>query len=668
MADPTQQMQQMLNTVEAGFGGANTAAQQLASALLQAAKSGSTQANAAEASAKALAAVAARSESVRAGLSNVGGAFVGLINQSTMLTAGMYGADKAFSSVIPTLDVLSSTMTKIIAGFGQLGAGVSILGFSFGQASVAAASFVNSGIDAITNILKFQIEASQKVADSYTSAVRAGALFGGSIERLGKSAASLFVPMQTLVKVITANVESLSKLGLGQERAGLLVAGMAKQVFNSSESLRVMYGGFDELAVGVAQYLELQSQLGINVQNDYRITKDAAIEYLFRQRELSAITGKNTELLKKEEQGRRTQLDYNLKLGRLGEVAKANVSEGMALSGKIFGDLGAKYAQEYFATGGKVISKEMLTFAATNEEAASAIAHLMSNVDQSAATFRSGNAAYLQANAPALEAYARSLESMAELNRAANNPILRAQTETGAAILENMTLLKDLTGQYAILEADRIRRLKEPLDAPTKAVADAQMTMMQNQLEIDKIVIKNMEGMGNIINMLNQVQRGFISMQGEASAALNEMIKTGFGGATEINKFIESLMKKMSDLPAPPVAPPVPAAPPAAPPVAPPVPAPSMAPPAVPLPPESSGPTPTPAENPVASASETEDARTRQVALETQIENLTRAILAMTTPTNTQPADAAQTVMLASMLAELREHSDLLNRIRNGLA
>ena len=657
MADPTQQLQQMLNNAESSFGGLNSAGQQLASALLQAAKAGNTQTNAATATSQSLAQLTARSQSVDAGFKNIGGAFVGLINQATNLTAGIYGADKAFTSVIPTVDAVSSVLNKVITGIGQLTSGVTVLGFSLGNASAGLANFANSGLEIVTNILKFQLETSQKVADGFIASVKAGAMFGGSITRLGQSAASLFVPMQTLVKVITTNVESLSKLGLGQERAGLLVAGMTKQVFNSSESLRVMYGGFDELAVGVAEYLELQSQLGIDVKNDYRINKDAAIEYLFRQRELSAITGKNTDLLKKEEQGRRTQLDYTLKLGRLGEVAKANVSEGMALSGKLFGDLGSKYAQEFFATGGKVISKEMLTFAYTNQEAASAIAQLMSNVDQSSATFRSGNAAYLQANAPALEAYARSLESFAELNRAANNPILRAQTETGAAILENMTLLKDLTGQYAIFEAERNRRQKEALDPATKAYADAQKELLINQTEIDKTVLKNMESIGATLKLFNDIQRGFISLQAEANDTLNKIIKGGFSSSEYIKELISKILEIIKN---PPTRPPPPVTPPGTPVTPPGTP---VTPPGTPVTP----PTPTqPNSSGSGSQSDPTPAEQRIAVLERDIERLNRELEALRNNPQSNNRDADERNI--AILRELQEHTTLLQRIRDGQA
>ena len=208
MADPTQQLQQMLNNAESSFGGLTSAGQQLAAQLLRAATAGNTQTNAATATSQSLAQLTARSQSVDAGFKNIGGALVGLINQATNLTAGIYGADKAFTSVIPTVDAVSSVLGKMITGLGELGSGFKIFKFALGKAPEGFAKILNTGLDIVTNILKFQLDTSQKVADQFISAAKAGALFGGSITRLASEAVRAGVPIQNLVKVITPNFES----------------------------------------------------------------------------------------------------------------------------------------------------------------------------------------------------------------------------------------------------------------------------------------------------------------------------------------------------------------------------------------------------------------------------------------------------------------------------
>jgi len=657
MADPTQQLQQMLNNAESSFGGLNSAGQQLASSLLQAAKAGNTQTNAATATSQSLAQLTARSASVDAGFKNIGGAFVGLINQATNLTADIYGADKAFTSVIPTVNAVSSVLSKVITGIGEMGSGISFLTFSFGNASRGLASFANTGIEIVTNILKFQLETSQKVAEGFIASSKAGALFGGSITRLGQSAASVFVPIQTLVKVITANAESLSKLGLGQERAGLLVAGMTKQVFNSSESLRVMYGGFDELAVGVAQYLELQSQLGINVKRDDAVNRASAIEYLYRQKELTAITGKNADLQKKEEQARRTQLDYNLKLGSLGNVAKENVQESLALFGEAAGPAGVKFLEEYFATGGKVISKAALTFQADMPQFAELGIGLIESVNQSRAGFRESAGALFKEAGPALLDFAKSQGETATINRAANNEILTVRGATLSAALAAASLFENLDATFVKIEANRAAMEKGPLDKPTKAFADAQKELLINQTEIDKTVLKNMESIGATLKLFNDIQRGFISLQAEANDTLNKIIKGGFSSPEYVKELISKILEVIQNPPARPPntstgstgTPTGPTGTPTGPNNPPPPPPPSQ--------PNTSGSgsqsAPTPAEQTTA-------------ALQLEIDRLNREVVAIRNAP--PPVNEDQNVILTAIRTVLEDSSDKLTGIKDALA
>ena len=659
MADPTQQLQQMLNNAESSFGGLNSAGQQLASALLQAAKAGNTQTTAATATSQSLAQLTARSQSVSAGMIGVTGAFGGLIGQATSLAAGIYGADKAFSSVIPTLDAISSVVTKFNTSIGLLGSGATIAGFSLGRASEAAAAFANTGIEAIQGILKFQIEAAQQVADTYSASAKAGAMFGGSISRLATEAVRAGVPIQNLVKVITNNVESLAKLGMGQERAGIIVAGMTREIFNSNSALRALYGNFDELSTGVADYLASQAQLGLSAKIDYAANKAAATDYLYRQKELTAITGKNAELLKKEEEARRNQLDYNLKLGRLGDEARKNVAEGLAISGKVFGSEGAKYAEEYFATGGKVYSKSALAYQAINQEAAAVIAGMIGAVDQSREGFRTFTGSLLKDAAPALEAYARSNENLAEINRAANNPFITSMAATSAAIIENLTFLKESTALFATIEADRLKMTTQPLDAATQAYANAQAALLNNQMQIDKTVLNNMESMGRTIALMNQIQLGFISLQGAANETLNKIIESGFQGSDAIENFLSLLMNTIQN-PLPDAgAPPVPA-PPSNPGVAPP----TTTTPTTPAPPSNPGgvpPVPVSQSNPLS-----DETRERTALLQSEIDRLNREVLAMrNTP---PPTNGENTDLQKSILAELQDHTNILGRMRDALA
>ena len=545
MADPTQQLQQMLNNAESSFGGLNSAGQQLASALLQAAKAGNTQTNAATATSQALSQLAARSQSVDNGIKTMRGAFVDLANQSSSLVSGIYGAEKAFTSVIPTIDVLASTLTKISTGMGQLGSGFSVFGMSLGKGSEAIASFANTGIEIVQGLLKFQLETAQKVADGFIASAKAGALFGGSITRMAQVATDARVPIQTLVKVITANADSLTKLGLGQEKGAAVVTAYTRKIFDSDRSLRILYGSFEELSVGVTDYLTLQAQLGISSTRDYEQTKAAATEYLYRQKELTAITGKNADLQKKEEEGRRNALDYNLKLGRLVGDAKGNVQEGLALFGQVAGADGVKYLEEFFATGGKVISKSAIKFQADMPDMAALGANLMESVNQSRGDFRKSAGTLFKEAGPALMAFARSQEEIATIQRAANNEILGVRVATASATLKGAAFFENLPEALAKMEAERKNMEKGPLDKPTIAFTDAQNELLVQQRLIDQTVMKNMESIGTTIKLMNQVQLGFISFQSSANDLLNKIITGKLTDTTAVKELIEKMLERI---------------------------------------------------------------------------------------------------------------------------
>lgn len=542
MATSDDQLQQMLQNAANQMGQGGAAAQQLAQALSQLSAQTVNQTSAATVAQQTVQQLNQRTASLSQSIGTMIGAASGFVTSLTSVASSVYGADKAFTSVIPTLDAVSSTFSKVLTAFGQMGSGVSAFGFSFGRASEAVAGLAATAVDAVTGLLRFQLETSQKMADAAIEVSKSGANLGGSITALVNDISDLGVPFQSFQRMLTANAEDINKLGLGMRKGAVHVAGMSQIIVDTNDKLLSLYGNFDAVAKAVAEYSALQSQLGIDVAADFKNQKVGAQEFLMRQRELTAITGKQAELLKKEEEGRRKQLDYNLKLGRLGETARQNVQEGMAVAGKIFGDQGAKYAEEYFATGGKIFSKEALTYQAMNAEAADAIANLMGTVDQSREGFRKGYGDYLKANAGSLEAAARSAEDLAEINRAANNPILKSMAETGSSIVENLKLIQNATSILKDIEQERI---KDPVkgDPATQAFIAATRELQENQRILDKQVLTNMQNMTELVGMLNQVTRGFLQGQQDTIEAFRKLVIN----AEDAGKAMGELAKLMID-------------------------------------------------------------------------------------------------------------------------
>ena len=536
MADPTDSIE-LINQAASAFGNNSAAVQQLTAALQSAARAGQGQATASTVASNAMQQAAQQTATTGQALNMLRSTTTGLINGFTSVASSVYGTDKAFTSVIPTLNFLVDTMSKSLEILGKFGSGVSVFGISLGRSTEALSQLTVDALSAAAGLIRFGLEASQKVVDAFIDISKMGANFSGSLGEFAKAATQTQVPMQSFARIIQQNADAISKFGLGMNQGSKLLAGMSKEIFDGNPGLIALYGNLENLSQGTADYLSLQSQLGVSIgksRADLDKQRAGAIEYLITQKELSNITGKTAERLKQEEEARRRQLDYSLKLGRLGDVAQQNVREGMAVAGKIFGDAGAKYAEEYFATGGKVYSKEALTFAAVNQEAAQAIGELMGSVNQTKEGYREGYKNYFKQNADLLEGFARSNEQLIEINRAANNQILTSMGEVSSGIMGNLNLIRN---GFERLNLEQLAtNINKNLDEPTRGLVEATKALIANQQQLDQIVIKNIPAMADIAKTLHQITAGIVSVQGDSLEALKTIINAAKVGIQEVDR------------------------------------------------------------------------------------------------------------------------------------
>lgn len=497
-----------------------------------------------EAEAKIIKKLEERAEKLSQGWGGLLTAGVALVASLNSAVSSVYGSDKAFTALVPTLDAFATTTKSIITAIGDLASGASVAGFSLGKASEGAAKLLNVGVDIVSNAAKFQLETAQKVADSYVEASKAGANFATGIESLARDAREAGLPMQMYTKILTSNIEAIGSFGLGVTDGAQSLAKMAGNIGRGDKKLLATYGGFENLGKGIADYIQLQSQIGVDTKNMTKSQIEGATEFLRRQRELSDITGKNAEQLKKEEQERRTRLDYTLKLSRMSDEAQKNVNEGMAVAGKIFGPAGAKFAEEYFATGGKVISEEGLKYQAMNQEAAKTIGQMLDTADQSREGFRSAYGKILSDNKDMLVAAAKANEDLAVINRAANNDIIRGMTETGASIIANLNLISNAGKLTAEIEAKR----KEDADAATKGFAAAINQLTESQMKIDASVIKNMTQMDKLVGFLYEQQQRIIDAQDKVINVVNATTKSMGEFKDALGDLTRFMMGKMANM------------------------------------------------------------------------------------------------------------------------
>ena len=568
--DP-EELQRLLQAATQGQAAAGGAAQQAAAALQSLARSTSGQTNASNLATQA-ANNLSQSQSAAAGAARQFGGMVDSTAKNMIgLMQSVYGADKAFTGVVPVLQTYSQFLQdsiKLIGGrFEGVGVQVGAFGFNVGRLLSGGAEVAARSLALLTLALQNSLEASQKVADSFIGLTKYGAMFGTSITQLQAEATKMGIPIQQFSKMVQSNIENITKFGLGTQNGARLLGGFANELFRADTALVAQYGSFEALSQATAEYMALQTQLGIDIRKNSVAQVEGAREYLFRQKELANITGKTADRLKAEEETRRNELAYASKLSRLGEDAKNNVQEGMAMAGKIFGERGSKFAQEYFATGGKVISKESLEFAALMPDAADTIAQFMATVDRGRDDYRKGNAAYLENNKDALEAQARLGENLAELTYATANPQLKAMSEVNSSILSNLTTIDGYTAIIKEIEADRaklgklrapteaeglqiqVRDLGTAFDAATTSFIVGTKKMQEINVEMDKFVVgKMMPKMGEVVGYLGDMAVQQIKLIDTGITELIKMGKTASDTIDAINSWAEKFGKSLPDI------------------------------------------------------------------------------------------------------------------------
>jgi len=525
-----QELSDAISQFSAGANSSAGAAQALAQQLRDAAQEASrSSASEADAAARSSEAASKFSDTLFKMVTNPGAALFQqlFLKNLPQMTQAIWGAEKAFESLVPTVTTIGATLSEMFTTAGILGKNMALGSFNLGNIPAGVAKAAGILIDGMTKSLEFQLSSAQKVYDSFSAASSAGGEFAGSLTQFSRDAVEAEVPMSVLSKVITDNIAKIANFGTGISAGAGRVAALSRSIVDSNGAILSLYGNFSALSIAVADYMELQSSLGKDATQYNAANRRGLEEYLIRQKELSSITGKNNETLKQEEARRRTQLDYNLKLGRLGETAQQNVQEGLSLAGKLFGESGSKYAEEYFATGGKIFTKEAIAFAAQMPDVADSIGKMLdpTEIEKDRQSYRQGISGTLKDLGPALSSYAGSLESLAEINRAAQNNQITMMTDVAVALQKNKTLIDNYDALIKMLETRRADQPPAQQDPVTETYRMAYHEMLRRQTDIDQMVMKNMVNIPDLVTKVTNLQKELVALQFTSYEVYNNMFK-----------------------------------------------------------------------------------------------------------------------------------------------
>ena len=543
--------QQLLEKLGLTANNTTGAMQQLISALSKTASASNNQTNAATLTAQSLQQLQGSSSRLASGFGAALSVGTGFVSGLTSLTASIYGADKAFSSVIPTLSFITNTFTKSVTAAGTALSGLSIRGLNIGRASEAAAAGVVATFEVLSDVIKFQIESAQKVSDQFQELTKVGATFGGSIGRMGAVAAELRIPLLQFGRVITGNIESLSKMGGSITDAGARVVSFGMDLYDNEDTLLALYGSIENINSGVADFMAMQAGIGKAETVDYIAQRNAVKEYLVRQKELTALTGQSADALKKAEEKRQTDLAYQLQLrSETGKDTKNNMAEAFAIAGAKFNEEAAQYLQAYYS--GKV-GPEMEKFESMNQEVARAMRFLSDNRNLDATEFKRRIGQYLQQNSDSFMAVAESSRDLAQLPQDQMPDVVRSQVNMGSALIKNMDFFRDASSTMERLIAEGGRLRDTMTDPATKTFVDAERDRAKVQREIDSTVLTNMQNIGGTIKHLNEMTLSIVKTQKSVNELLEDLKKMPMQAQKfndAVGGIVDGIFKRMGiDLP-----------------------------------------------------------------------------------------------------------------------
>jgi hypothetical protein len=483
-----------------------------------------------------------RQDKVDQGMQSMTASMIGVIAGLNAVTSSIYGSDKAFTSLVPTLDLYAKTTKDVLSAMGDLGSGVSILGFSTGKVSEGMAKVAGIGVDIVANIAKFQLETAQKLADNYVEMSKAGATFGGSINRMAQSAADAQLPIDIFGKLIKTNADGLSRMGLGVEKGAVVIGQMSNNIAKTNPRLLATYGSYENLNNAIAEYASLQTQVAAGELKDRKALEQGAMKYLDQQRELTALTGLSAEQLKKEQEERQKDAAYQLALNKMTADERLNSEYALTQISAKYGAEAAQYAKEYISTGGQVFSQAGLKFQAMAGPVADTVGKMVTGLNQNTDAFRSNANSIMTQDAARNMEFAKSNEFFAKMTQAGyENDITKMLTNVSGAIVRG----NESAANAAQAHADILNDKAKGIGAASQNFIDATNALAANQKQIDSMVVKNMSGMSKLIDFLYGQQKDILNMQDKVVDVINALAEKDFAKfQTALGKLTEAILEK----------------------------------------------------------------------------------------------------------------------------
>jgi len=421
-------------------------------------------------------------------------------SSSISATQSMYGTDQAYSAVVPVLNTMASAAKTAVSAITSLFSSVPILG----GISDAVGKVAGAAIDLTVQYATAQLENTQKFVNTYQQLSKVGVTFGGAIEMMRKSAAEGGMNIQQYTKFVTGSIESLSALGGSVETGASRVAKFGSELVKTNPKLEAMYGSIDAVQSATADYIAMQARYGIDTTKNTKDLAEGAKNYLYNMKELSNLTGKSADALKKSEEERQKSAAYQIELSRMGRDQQENTRKSIEITASTFGTVAEKYAQEFIATNGRVTSEQALQFKAFFPEIAKTVELSLNATKSTQADFTRANAEIIESRKDInnKEVMAKEGQLKLQAGAVAGNPIFEMLNSVSAATIKTFEKQGDAMKTAAKLEEER----NAAMTTGTEKFVAAIDALTKFQMTIDATTEQHLGRTGTLVTGLIKVQ------------------------------------------------------------------------------------------------------------------------------------------------------------------
>ena len=419
------------------------------------------------------------------------------------IPSSVASSNQAFSAILPTLQTVSTGLQGLIGAassaissftkfLGPVGGTIGKFIGGIGEATNAVIQFATAGIAQ-------QINSTQQLVNNLNTLSASGLSFGANLDTAKRAAAEGGMSLERFASVASKNVENLVLLGKNAEQSAASAVKFGKTLGDLNPGLRTLYGGIEGLDDAVIDYMASQARLGIDQQRNQKELAEGAKGYLLNQKELSNLTGKSVDALKKEQEARAMSAAYQMRLGEMTLTQRQNTETALEQIRVKYGEQAYKYAVESVARGGDVISKTGLQYQSFLGENARAIDNILSSTNQSADGFKRTQAEIFQSAAPLIAAQNKSLRGLTELQAAGYGPdVLNMINESTAANI------KSSNQQQNAIEAQvqATKNMTEINNAYAKQVDDLNVSLENLKIKLENTALENFKSTGEIVKMM----------------------------------------------------------------------------------------------------------------------------------------------------------------------